>query len=51
MAMMNPHPVPAEPPPEDPNPANPTHLPVEPEFAPQLPPADPEDAHVKPPHP
>jgi hypothetical protein len=29
---------------------NPTHLPVEPEFGPMLPPAEPEDPGVKPPH-
>ena len=29
---------------------NPTHLPVEPEFGPMLPPAEPEDAGARPPH-
>lgn len=29
---------------------NPTHLPVEPEFGPLLPPAEPEDPGAKPPH-
>lgn len=29
---------------------NPTHLPVEPEFGPVLPPAEPEDPGAKPPH-
>ena len=28
---------------------NPTHLPVEPEFGPMLPPGEPEDSHAKPP--
>jgi hypothetical protein len=46
------HPVEPEPlPPDgDSQAPNPTHLPVEPEFAPQLPPSEPEDPRVKPPH-
>jgi len=45
------HPVEHEPsPPDDDSGApNPSHLPVEPEFAPMLPPAEPEDPHGKPP--
>jgi hypothetical protein len=45
------HPVEPEPAPgtpEQPTP-NPTHLPVEPEFGPMLPPGEPEDPGVKPP--
>jgi hypothetical protein len=48
---MSAHPVepePVEPGPE-PTAPNPTRLPVEPEFGPQLPPAEPEDPGVKPP--
>ena len=42
------HSVPLDPVPrEDPAPANPTQLPVEPEFGPALPPAEPEDPGVK----
>jgi hypothetical protein len=44
------HPVEPEPEPGDEASApNPSHLPVEPEFAPELPPSDPEDPHGKPP--
>jgi hypothetical protein len=46
------HPVAPEPllPPEDDTAApNPSHLPVEPEFAPVLPPAEPEGPGAKPP--
>lgn len=43
---VEPDPLPAEG--EAPAP-NPTHLPVEPEFGPMLPPAEPEDPGVKPP--
>jgi len=45
------HPVEPEKAPEGPAPAqpNPTHLPVEPEFGPMLPPAEPEDPKVHPP--
>jgi hypothetical protein len=45
------HPVEPETEEEGPQPAtpNPTHLPVEPEFGPMLPPAEPEEAGVKPP--
>lgn len=34
---------------DEPAPPNPTRLPVEPEFGPALPPAEPEDPGVKPP--
>ncbi|MDB5870809.1 MAG: hypothetical protein JWQ07_251 [Ramlibacter sp.] len=44
------HPVEPEPAPgEEPAAPNPTHLPVEPEFAPTLPSAEPEDPKGKPP--
>ena len=45
------HPVDPEPQPPGQEPANPnpTQLPVEPEFGPQLPPAEPEDPRGKPP--
>jgi hypothetical protein len=45
------HPVEPEPahPDEEPGQPNPTRLPVEPEFAPQLPPAEPEDPQGRPP--
>lgn len=47
------HPVEPEPPapsPDQQQPAdNPTHLPVEPDLGPALPPAEPEDPGVKPP--
>ena len=45
------HPVEPEPLPPDPEPSAPntTHLPVEPEFAPALPPGDADDPHAKPP--
>jgi hypothetical protein len=45
------HPVEPEPfPPAGESPApNPTHLPVEPEFGPALPPAEPEEPLAKPP--
>jgi hypothetical protein len=45
------HPVEPEPLPPDSEPAapNPSHLPIEPEFAPQLPPADADDPHAHPP--
>lgn len=39
-------PLPSEP---EPDAQNPSHLPVEPEFGPMLPPAEPEDPGVKPP--
>ena len=43
------HPVEPEPipPAQEPVAENPTHLPVEPEFGPMLPPAEPEDPGVK----
>jgi hypothetical protein len=43
------HPVEPEPMAPDPEPGteNPTHLPIEPEFGPQLPAAEPEDPGVK----
>lgn len=43
------HPVEPESPPEGPEPEtpNPSHLPVEPDFGPMLPPAEPEDPGVK----
>lgn len=45
------HPVEPEQQPEGDSPApNPTQLPVEPEFGPLLPPAEPEDPGAKPPH-
>lgn len=46
------HPVEPEQLPSEGEPAapNPTHLPVEPEFGPMLPPAEPEDPGAKPPH-
>ena len=47
------HPVETDPlvPPEGETGApNPTHLPVEPEFGPMLPAAEPDDPGVKPPH-
>jgi hypothetical protein len=37
------HPVEPEPEPQQPDAPNPSHLPVEPEFAPAIPPADPEN--------
>jgi hypothetical protein len=45
------HPVEPEPlhPDSEPQAPNPTHLPVEPEFGPALPPAEPEDPRGKPP--
>ena len=45
------HPVEPEPdtPASEPSEPNPTHLPVEPEFGPMLPPGEPEDPGVKPP--
>lgn len=45
------HPVEPEPlqPDDDPGAPNPSHLPVEPEFGPMPPPAEPEDPGVKPP--
>ena len=45
------HPVESDPvmPADEPAP-NPTHLPIEPEFGPMLPPAEPEDPGAKPPH-
>lgn len=49
---MSTHPVEPDPsPPAGPDPQNPnpTRLPVEPEFGPQLPPGEPEDPLVKPP--
>ncbi|MEY4712570.1 MAG: hypothetical protein RIS88_2020 [Pseudomonadota bacterium] len=48
------HPVEPEPPesgPADPVPPNPSHLPVEPEFAPDWRPAEPEDPGTRPPLP
>ena len=48
--LMATHPVEPEPEPGDEASApNPSHLPVEPEFAPELPPAEPEEPHGKPP--
>ena len=49
--IMATHPVEPESPPEGPEPEtpNPSHLPVEPDFGPVLPPAEPEDPGVKPP--
>jgi hypothetical protein len=48
---MSTHPVEPEPLPPAPEPTapNPTHLPIEPEFGPQLPPGEPEDPHARPP--
>lgn len=48
--FMDIHPLEPEPmaPAGEPAVPNPTHLPVEPEFSPQLPPAEPEDPGVKP---
>lgn len=45
------HPVEPEPDADSPESAapNPTHLPIEPEFGPALPPAEPEDPRGKPP--
>jgi hypothetical protein len=44
------HPVePDSDPDVEPHEPNPTQLPIEPEFAPVLPPAEPEDPHGKPP--
>ena len=46
------HPVEPQPLPDDdsePTTPNPSHLPVEPEFGPLLPPGEPEDPRVKPP--
>jgi hypothetical protein len=45
------HPVEPEPlsPDDESGADNPSHLPVEPEFGPMLPPAEPEDPGVKPP--
>lgn len=45
------HPVEPEPlpPDEEESAPNPSHLPVEPEFGPELPPAEPEDPRGKPP--
>ncbi|MBE7941717.1 MULTISPECIES: stereocilin [Ramlibacter] len=45
------HPVEPEPLPPGPEPGgatNPSHLPVEPEFGPQMPPAEPEDPLARP---
>lgn len=49
---MNIHPVKSEPLPQqgDPGVPNPTHLPVEPDSGPLLPPAEPEDPGAKPVH-
>jgi hypothetical protein len=46
------HPVEPEPlsPSDEPAAPNPTHLPVEPEFGPLLPPSEPEDPGAKKPH-
>jgi hypothetical protein len=45
------HPVEPEPEPgSEPSVPNPSHLPVEPEFGPALPPAEPEDPRGKPPN-
>lgn len=46
------HPIEPEPlsPTGEPASPNPTQLPVEPEFGPLLPPGEPEDPGVKPPH-
>lgn len=46
------HPVEPEPLPPSGDPAspNPTHLPVEPEFGPLLPPGEPDEPRAKPPH-
>ena len=47
------HPVepdPLVPPEQESGTSNPTHLPVEPEFGPMLPAAEPEDPLAKPPH-
>lgn len=52
MRSMATHPVepePLQPQPEPGQQENPSHLPVEPEFGPMLPPAEPEDPHGKPP--
>ena len=51
LRAMATHPVEPEPaePGAEPATPNPTRLPVEPEFGPQLPPAEPEDPGVKPP--
>jgi hypothetical protein len=50
-AAMATHPVEPEPSPDQPQPEspNPSHLPVEPEFGPMLPPGEPEDPRGKPP--
>ena len=49
---MSTHPIEPEPlsPTGEPASSNPTQLPVEPEFGPLLPPGEPEDPGVKPPH-
>ena len=46
------HPVEPEflPPAADPSEPNPTHLPVEPEFGPLLPPGEPDEPGARPPH-
>jgi hypothetical protein len=43
-----PDPSPAQ---DEPGAPNPSQLPVEPEFGPELPPSEPEDPGAKPPHP
>jgi len=43
-------PVPSPPPEDDTAAPNPSHLPVEPEFGPMLPPAEPHEPFAKPPH-
>lgn len=52
MSATHTHPVQPEPSQEegDTDAPNPSQLPVEPEFGPMLPPSEPEDPGVKPPH-
>jgi hypothetical protein len=49
-APFHPHKPEPPAPEQEPHEPNPTQLPVEPEFGPMLPPAEPEDPTVKAPH-